>query len=236
MDDPRRLPEDVGPTLVAGALLALVAINLAVAPVAASMDGFVTVFFVRYVLSVIVGIALVIAARRVAGDRLLGLAGGRFVRPALVGAGTYAVTLPGILWVHRWNERNVLDGEEKLQQTMQAFLDLVDQGDVAVVFAMTTVLVVVVPLLEEILFRGWLLSGIRESVVDAVGEPGASVVAVLVSTAVFMGVHPQFTWLPIAVMGLILAVLYARTRSLWPGVVFHALHNAVTLYYPVFDS
>ena len=67
-------------------------------------------------------------------------------------------------------------------------------------------------------------------------EPGASSVAVLVSTAVFVGVHAQFTWLPIAVMGIILAVLYAKTRTLWPGIVFHGLHNLFTLYYPVFDK
>jgi len=233
---PRSLPEDIGPTLVLGALLALVALSVAVAPVAGAFDGFVAVFFVRYALSALVGVGLVIAARRIAGNGLLGLAGDRFFRPALIGAGAYLVALPGILWLHEWNEDNVLGGEEQVQQTMRAFLSLVDEGAVTVVLAMTVVVVVVVPLLEEIVFRGWLLSGVRESIVRAVGEPGASVVAVLVSTAVFTGVHPRFTWLPIAAMGLVLAILYAKTRTLWPGLVFHGLHNLFTLYYPVFDS
>ncbi|NRA96462.1 MAG: CPBP family intramembrane metalloprotease [Planctomycetes bacterium] len=231
----RRLPEDVGPALIAGGVLALLAINLAVAPLAGSFHGFATSFFARYVLSSLVGIGLVIAARRVAGDGLLGLAGAPIVRSALMGAGLYIVTLPLILWLHRWNAENVLDGEVELQRTMRAFLDLVDGGAISIVVAMTVVLVVAVPLLEEILFRGWLLSGIRESIVHTVGEPGASVVAVLASTAVFTFVHPQFTWLPIGVMGLILAILYARTRTLWPGVVFHGLHNLFTLYYPILD-
>ena len=233
---PRTLPEDIGPTLVAGALLALVALSVAVAPIAGAFDDFVSVFFARYALSVVVGLALVAAARRVAGDGLLGLAGPRIKGPALIGAGVYLAALPGILWVHQWNEDNVLGGEERVQETLGTFLSLIEAGEVVVVAAMTTVLVVVVPLLEEIVFRGWLMSGVRESIVRAVGEPGASSVAVLVSTAVFVGVHAQFTWLPIAVMGIILAVLYAKTRTLWPGIVFHGLHNLFTLYYPVFDK
>lgn len=83
-------------------------------------------------------------------------------------------------------------------------------------------LVLVVPVGEEVFFRGIVYGGLRTR-----WGVGAAAVA---SAAFFAVVHFQLVHgLPIFVLGLLLAYLYERTRSLMPAVVTHALNNAVAL-------
>jgi len=45
----------------------------------------------------------------------------------------------------------------------------------------------------------------------------------------FVAAHNVLEWtvgiLPLTLLSLILTALYAHTRSIWPGVLYHALHN-----------
>ncbi len=80
--------------------------------------------------------------------------------------------------------------------------------------------VVVAPLTEELVFRGTLFRGWRVR--------WSPVVALLVSSAAFGVLHPGG---PVSAFlnGATYALLYARTRSLWAGVLAHALHNAAVV-------
>jgi len=72
------------------------------------------------------------------------------------------------------------------------------------------------PFGEEIMFRGLVLNLL-------VAKRGIAF-GVIVSSLVF-GILHQYTALHAAVCGLILALVYLRYDSLWPGIALHALYN-----------
>lgn len=83
-------------------------------------------------------------------------------------------------------------------------------------------LAVVTPVVEEVFFRGFVFAGLAHRL-------GARR-AMVVSAVVFSVFHWELAVLvPIFVTGLLLAWLYQRTGSLWPGVLAHAGQNALAL-------
>jgi membrane protease YdiL (CAAX protease family) len=93
--------------------------------------------------------------------------------------------------------------------------------------AMLAVLVgIVVPIGEEIFFRGLTYGALRRRL--------GRHVAVLASAVFFAAAHVQLVeFLPILILGLILAYLYEYTGSLVPGMIAHAVNNlaALVLFY-----
>ncbi len=82
--------------------------------------------------------------------------------------------------------------------------------------------VVVAPLLEELIFRGFLLSSLMNKT-----TPFWSA---MFSSVLFATAHLQLVYMPIYfVMGLLLSFVFLKTRSLWPGITFHAVNNLVAL-------
>ncbi|HZG89469.1 MAG TPA: type II CAAX endopeptidase family protein [Pseudonocardia sp.] len=78
---------------------------------------------------------------------------------------------------------------------------------------------VLVPFAEELLFRGVGYGALRRYGVG---------IAVVASSLVFGIAHGTNVVLPAAiVLGIITALLYERSRSIWPGVVAHGLNNAI---------
>lgn len=90
----------------------------------------------------------------------------------------------------------------------------------ATVLAALVVSIAVAPVCEEIFFRGFLFTGLaqRMPVWAAIG----------VSAIVFGLAHADLgSFVPLVIIGVVLAVLRWRTGSLWPGIFLHALNNAV---------
>jgi membrane protease YdiL (CAAX protease family) len=84
------------------------------------------------------------------------------------------------------------------------------------------VAIVVAPLFEEILFRGFLFRGLSNSFGWVWGA--------VLSAAVFGAAHLQLdVFLPLAALGFILAWAYHRTGSLWTNITMHALFNTVAV-------
>ncbi len=82
--------------------------------------------------------------------------------------------------------------------------------------------ILIAPLVEEIFFRGFVYTGLRERY--------GWITAALVSAALFAVVHLQpISMPPIFLMGLIFAYLYQRTESIWPGVIMHLATNTLGL-------
>ncbi|OPZ47141.1 MAG: CAAX amino terminal protease self- immunity [Actinobacteria bacterium ADurb.BinA094] len=82
--------------------------------------------------------------------------------------------------------------------------------------------VVMAPLFEEVVFRGFLFRGLANSWGWMAGA--------LVSAVVFGCAHLQFeVFVPLAGLGFVLAWAYRRTGSLWTSIVMHALFNAVAV-------
>jgi len=79
---------------------------------------------------------------------------------------------------------------------------------------------VVAPLAEEAFFRGYLFAGLRRYL--------GYVPATLLSAALFALAHILPTsWPPIFVLGVLFAVLYEQTRSIWPAVLVHSAINTL---------
>lgn len=81
---------------------------------------------------------------------------------------------------------------------------------------------VVAPIAEELFFRGFLFGALRRH---------GLVLAVLVSGIAFGLAHvassPIAFVVPLAALGVILALLYERTGSLYPSIALHALNNSI---------
>lgn len=116
------------------------------------------------------------------------------------------------LWLY------ALGGSEAFDQSTRARQD-------AGALVVLLLALVVAPLAEEMLFRGLVYPLLRRRV--------GIVASVLVTTAVFGLLHGnvvQFAAaLPLAVL---LALVYERTRALWPCVVIHLGFNVVAMLVP----
>ncbi|HSL43167.1 MAG TPA: CPBP family intramembrane glutamic endopeptidase [Anaerolineales bacterium] len=85
------------------------------------------------------------------------------------------------------------------------------------------------PLVEEIFFRGFLFQGFRQRY--------GWVNAMLVSSAIFAIAHLDLVVLiPTFVLGCLLAYVYQRSNSIWPGVIIHFLVNSFGLLAAYFAS
>ncbi len=90
------------------------------------------------------------------------------------------------------------------------------------IVALAGAVVVLAPLAEEALFRGLLFGGMA-------GRWGFWPAALL-SAAIFGAAHLNLSlWLPLSVAGLLLALVYSRTRSLWASTAAHATLNGVSV-------
>ncbi|GAB3784167.1 CPBP family intramembrane glutamic endopeptidase [Dyella agri] len=93
--------------------------------------------------------------------------------------------------------------------------------------ALTLTVTSIGPLVEELLFRGVLLSALLRRLRTAW--------AVLASAALFALVHlPDLRWLwyalpNLALLGVVLAWLRLRSGSLWPAVIAHACNNLLAM-------
>ena len=102
-------------------------------------------------------------------------------------------------------------------------LESADQN-LLVAVATGMLLIVVAPLAEEIFFRGFLYQAFRNSFGVL---PGA-----LLSALIFGAIHFEFFKLvQLAILGVILALLFEKTRSLWSPIMLHAINNALAFAY-----
>ena len=81
--------------------------------------------------------------------------------------------------------------------------------------------VIVASLIEEIVFRGFLLQSLRRF-----GDQFAILISAIIFAAVHTNIH-QFT--TAFIMGLVLGFSVIITGSLWTGIIIHTLHNAYLL-------
>lgn len=81
---------------------------------------------------------------------------------------------------------------------------------------------IVAPVVEEIIFRGFIFASLRERF--------GWKMSALVSSLLFAAIHFQLTaFLPIVILGLIFAYLYERSGSIWPAIIMHLTSNAIAL-------
>lgn len=85
-------------------------------------------------------------------------------------------------------------------------------------------LVLVAPVAEEVLFRGYLLGKVRKY--------APNWLAVIVTAALFAVAHGQFNvGLDTFALGVVLALLRIYSGRLWPSIFLHMLKNGVAFYF-----
>ena len=82
-----------------------------------------------------------------------------------------------------------------------------------------------VPLMEELFWRSYLMRWIDKPEFEQVDPGSATLKAIVLSTAVFTLAHTQ--WLGAVIAGLAYAWLYRYTRSLWAPILAHVVTNGV---------
>ncbi len=154
-------------------------------------------------------------------EQALGLASSESTRDAGCGLVAYLAAYPAVLavialWARLFHEFDVTIQPQEVTRTLltpQAWPEAAASVGIAVLVA---------PLLEEMVFRGFLLPAVSRRT----GPAGA----ILLTAALFGLAHgPLFYAGPTFALGVLLGWLYWRTGRLWVAVGCHGAHNAVTL-------
>lgn len=75
------------------------------------------------------------------------------------------------------------------------------------------------PIVEEIFFRGFLFQGFRQRY--------GWVAGIAISSFIFAAAHlDPVAFIPTFILGAVLAYVYHRSNSVWPGIILHFLVNA----------
>jgi len=104
------------------------------------------------------------------------------------------------------------------QDALAAFLT----ADWPLVVLMTLAAVVVAPIFEELIFRGFIQRGFERTL----GKP----IAVAATAVIFASVHTgSAIGVKVLPLAIVLSVAYARSRNIVANMVFHSLFNASSL-------
>jgi len=133
---------------------------------------------------------------------------------ALVGAGGWAVASSV-----GWAQQIVLPTPREMYEAMRAMLF---PDPLRPLLLDLVVLALAPAICEEILFRGALFGSLR----PRIGTAWSVVLTGFLFGAFHMSLH---RFLPTAVLGMMLAVIAARTGSVLPGMLIHFIHNTIVI-------
>lgn len=142
-------------------------------------------------------------------------------RDLLVGAGLFTISLPLLGLLHKgWQSLLQQFGQEPTPQDLLAIFSETESP--LVVAGMLFVACVLAPLSEELLFRAGLYRYTRQKL----GRSGG----LLISAGIFGLVHGNLAgFLPLAALGVLLALAYEATGSLRVCIIAHGLFNLNTI-------
>lgn len=103
--------------------------------------------------------------------------------------------------------------------------DGVASADAYAIALHATALILLVPLMDELFWRSFLMRWLAHAQFEAVPPPRVGLKAIVLATFVYTLAHPY--WLAAALGGVAYALLYVRTGKLWVAIVAHAVANAV---------
>ncbi len=134
------------------------------------------------------------------------------------GFGGYLVAVPLVLLVSLINQQ-IWQGQGGSNPLLFLALQAKDQVALAIFFSTASI---AAPIFEEIMFRGFLLPSLTRYV------PVWS--AIIISALIFAIAHLSLSEvLPLATLGIVLGVVYTRSRNLLAPMLLHSLWNSGTL-------
>lgn len=136
----------------------------------------------------------------------------------LWGIGGYFAALPLMLSVSLLNQQ-LWQGQGGSNPLLQLVLEAHDPMALGIFFVTAAI---AAPVFEEILFRGFLLPSLTRYL--PVGG------AIWLSSALFALAHLSLSEvLPLMVLGMVLGLVYTRSRNLWAPILLHSAWNSVTM-------
>lgn len=92
----------------------------------------------------------------------------------------------------------------------------------------------VVPIVEELFYRGYILSMLQNSTIN---KKTGTIIGIIVSSIFFGIAHIQFTggasdiFIPIwtGLIGLFNAILVVKSKSIYPAIILHCVYNGITV-------
>lgn len=168
--------------------------------------------------SLILGIVGVMGFQRESAAEFFGLRPSRFPKAAGTGLLWLVATYPLILATQSFVQ-GVFGETNDAQLIVRYFLEHPDPRHRAAVIVMA---VIVAPMAEEILFRGYFYGVIRRY--------GGRLPAIFTSSLLFAAIHVHLpSMLGLGTLAVILCLLYERTGSLWATITMHATFNTMTI-------
>ncbi len=153
------------------------------------------------------------------GFKSLGLRLRNFLSNVLSGITAYILILPvllAMLLLSAWVS-NLLGYTPPPQPVFEMFMK---EGRSRVLFFLTIFVSFLGPVIEELFFRGFMYSAIKKRT--------GIIAAAFLSAAIFSALHTNIVgFLPIMVLGALLAYLYETTGSLIASMTVHIIHNSV---------
>ena len=104
----------------------------------------------------------------------------------------------------------------------EIIMKLLEEDSFSVLVFMVIFGTLVAPVIEELLFRGFLHPAIR----PVFGKTKTIIFSASLFALVHLNIH---VFLQIFILGLLLAYLYEKTRSLIAPITVHILHNSITI-------
>lgn len=93
------------------------------------------------------------------------------------------------------------------------------------------VLVVVAPIAEEIIFRGWLYGKMRKVLLGSCPDIVSMIISILLVSTLFGIVHLQWNvGVNVFAMSIVLCGLREITGTIYSGIILHILKNAIAFY------
>jgi membrane protease YdiL (CAAX protease family) len=175
--------------------------------VSAAVDGLACVFAVTF-------------ARRAFGvsNDAFGLARQLDGRTAVFALSAYATFVPLMMAAKLLSDwLTQLRGREPQPQDVLKILGVAHGTGTFALLA--TLSVVVIPIAEEILFRGILFATLRPRL--------GRVTAIVASSAAFALLHDTPVMFPVFVVGVCLAIVFDRTKSIAASGLVHVVHNGI---------
>ena len=168
-------------------------------------------------------LAVIVRRRRSVSWKKLGLAPtGRRVMWVGLAAGLAGYTIIGLI-----DGAMALVLGRELVDTSRLFVEGVDPTWITAGISFLAT-VAVLPILEELLFRGVLLGWLQERI--------PAVLALVVSALAFSAYHWNADYIAsLTALGLIFGWVYQRTRSIWPAVIAHGTYNLMIDLYGFFS-
>ena len=167
------------------------------------------------------GILAFLSYRRISIMQLFGFREVRASQAVKYAAGFLLAAYP-LVFLCNVSMQAALGERAQVQEIMRYFVEAVQHSERRSIAATALIGVMVAPLLEELLFRGYIYGTLRRHL--------GPVLAMVISAALFSAIHVNVPALPaLFVLAVCLTLAYEATGSLLVPMLMHAAFNGISL-------